>query len=396
MLNEAEIKRNIQRIRDKYVEKGFYLVGAGGSGLRATLGKQIAPSKLQEYSDDNDAARYLRMHTMMLDRQRGKRRAIVTADATCASSVIAPVDADLMSREIDALSPSHLLVDGGKARVFCADAAEIPNILREIGRLREITFRAVGEGTGEAVDLDSFDDYYLHLFIWNPQKCEVVGAYRLGLSDRILARHGERGFYTSSLFRYSSRFLYSIDPAIELGRSFIRAEYQRSFSPLMLLWKGIGQFVVRNPQYARLFGPVSISNAYHSLSQQLLVDFLSSNSFDWHLGRLVRPRNAWKPKNRLRPIWKKAEVEGIRSIEGISELVSVIEEDNKGMPILLKQYLKLGGRMLGFNIDQKFNDCLDGLVLVDLHKTDTSVLERYMGKAGAASFMAAGNARKSA
>jgi putative hemolysin len=364
--------------------------------LRITIGKQIPLARLETYSDDNDAARYLRLHTMMLDKQPRKRRANASAESTHNSDIIAAVDPALMSAEIDRLPESQLLVDTDRAQVFCADAAEIPNILREIGRLREVTFRAVGEGTGKPLDLDSFDTYYLHLFIWNPQKREIVGAYRLGLSDRILPQRGKRGFYTSSLFRYSGRFLHSIDPAIELGRSFIRAEYQRSFAPLMLLWKGIGQFVVRHPQYSRLFGPVSISNAYHSLSQQLLVDFLKTNSFDWHLGRFVRPRNAWKPQNRLRPVWKKTELEGIRSIDGISELVSVIEEDNKGMPILLKQYLKLGGRMLGFNVDQTFNDCLDGLVLVDLYATDPKVLERYMGKTGASSFMAAASVRKSA
>ena len=359
-----------------------------------TLGRRITLSQLQTYSDDNDAARYLRMHTMMLDKQSRKKQPGPSAGQLETSNIIGPVDPALMSRELSGLTASQLLVDTDSAQVYCARAAEIPNILREIGRLREVTFRAVGEGTGESLDLDAFDDYYRHLFIWNPQKQEIVGAYRLGLSDEILLSHGKRGFYTSSLFRYSSQFLNSITPAIELGRSFIREEYQRSFSPLMLLWKGIGQFVVRHPQYSRLFGPVSISNDYHSLSQQLLVDFLKSNSFDWQLGRFVRPRNAWKPKNKLRPIWKKTELEGIRSVEGISELVSVIEQDNKGMPILLKQYLKLGGRMLGFNVDNNFNDCLDGLVLVDLYDTDPKVLRRYMGKEGASAFLASTGTRK--
>ena len=361
-----------------------------------TIGKCISHSKLQTYPDDNDAARYLRMLTMMLDKQpRGKQQDL-PVDPADDINIIEPVDPAMMCAEIAKLGASQLLVDTDTAQVFCATAGEIPNILREIGRLREVTFRAVGEGTGRPIDLDTFDEYYRHLFIWNPQQQEIIGAYRLGLSDEILPSRGKQGFYTSSLFHYSGQFLRSISPAIELGRSFIRQEYQRSFSPLMLLWKGIGQFVVRHPQYSRLFGPVSISNDYHSLSQQLLVDFLKSNSFDWQLGKLVRPRNAWKPKNKLRPIWKKTELEGIRSVEGISELVSVIEQDNKGMPILLKQYLKLGGRMLGFNVDNNFNDCLDGLVLVDLYETDPKVLGRYMGKDGASSFLASARERKQA
>ena len=359
-----------------------------------TIGKSVSHSRLQAYPDDNDAARYLRMHTMMLDKQPRIKQQSLPVDQAEEIRTIEAVDPAVMCAEIVNLGASQLLVDTDAAQVFCATAGEIPNILREIGRLREVTFRAVGEGTGQSLDLDAYDDYYRHLFIWNPQEQEIIGAYRLGLSDEILPSRGKQGFYTSSLFRYSGQFLRSISPAIELGRSFIREEYQRSFSPLMLLWKGIGQFVVRHPQYARLFGPVSISNDYHSLSQQLLVDFLKSNSFDWQLGKLVRPRNAWKPKNKLRPIWKKTELEGIRSVEGISELVSVIEQDNKGMPILLKQYLKLGGRMLGFNVDNNFNDCLDGLVLVDLYETDPKVLNRYMGKDGVSSFLASARERK--
>ncbi len=113
-------------------------------------------------------------------------------------------------------------------------------VLQEIGRLRELTFRAVGEGSGKSADIDLFDAYYLHMFVWDAQANAIVGAYRLGLVEEILARYGKRGLYTHSLFRYGPRMLDMLKPAIELGRSFVRAEYQRSFAPMLLLWRGIG------------------------------------------------------------------------------------------------------------------------------------------------------------
>ncbi len=160
--------------------------------------------------------------------------------------------------------------------VLLAKAREIPNVLHEIGRLREVTFRQVGEGTGKPIDLDRFDDHYWHLFVWNRHANEVAGAYRLGPSDEILARFGPKGFYTSQLFQWKRTFLDRISPALELGRSFVRPEYQKTYAPLLLLWKGIGQFLIRNPQYKLLFGPVSISNGYTAASRQLMVKFLSA------------------------------------------------------------------------------------------------------------------------
>jgi putative hemolysin len=258
--------------------------------------------------------------------------------------------------------------------------------MQEIGRLREITFRAVGEGSGRPSDVDLYDSYYLHLFIWNSETHELVGAYRLGLADELYHHFGKRGLYSYSLFRYSRRLLKAINPAIELGRSFVRLEYQRNFTPLLLLWKGIGQFVQRHPRYSVLFGPVSISNDYSSTSQQLLVDFLHANNYDDRLSRLIRPRTPYRAA--LKPVWRKAELAGMGSIDNVSELVAMQEEGKKGVPILIKQYLKLGGRMLGFNVDREFNDCIDGLIMVDLLQTDTKVLQKYMGREGAEGFLA--------
>ncbi len=162
--------------------------------------------------------------------------------------------------------------------------------------MREVTFRQVHEGTGKAFDLDRFDAHYLHLFLWNHEKQEAVGAYRLGGTDQIMASLGSRGLYTTTLFDFEAHFLKEIYPALELGRSFIREEYQKNYTALLLLWKGIGQFVVRNPQYQILFGPVSISNAYNEFSQGLLATWLSMHTFLPELAQFIRPKNPFQVK----------------------------------------------------------------------------------------------------
>jgi putative hemolysin len=290
----------------------------------------------------------------------------------------------LIAAEVVKLDPGRTLVDAGEFSVLQARAAEIPNALHEIGRLREITFRACGEGTGKSIDLDLFDDHYWHLFVWNKTTREIVGAYRFGASGEILPRAGVKGFYTATLFHWKRDFLARIGPALELGRSFVRCEYQRNFAPLLLLWKGIGQFLVRNPQYKVLFGPVSISNEYTTASRQLIVLFLSTFRQSSDLAPLVRPRRPF----RRRPSKLARELVGatVADIEELSALIADVEMDRKGVPILLKQYLKLGGELVTFNVDPKFANALDGLIVVDLRKTDVRLLERYMGKEGAAAF----------
>ena len=291
-----------------------------------------------------------------------------------------------IAAEVAALSSDCRLLDSGKFQVFCARAEQIPAALREIGRLRAITFRAVGEGSDAALDLDRFDEKYLHLFLWDNDKRQIVGAYRLGQTDRIVADSGVDGLYTRTLFRYDERLIRRMPaPALELGRSFVRAEYQKSFSPLMLLWRGVGQFVVRNPRYAVLFGAVSISNRYAQLSRELMVDFLRLHRIDSALARYVKPRSPFRTR---RPaMTEEVNSSHLQNLEELSQMLAQIESDGKGVPILLKQYLKLGGRMLGFNLDDQFGDALDGLVVVDLRRTDIGVLSHYMGEDGAKAFL---------
>lgn len=292
--------------------------------------------------------------------------------------------ADRCASEVAALAPLQRLAANGDLAVYIAHAAQIPNLLREIGRQRELTFRAVGEGTGTAIDLDAYDADYLHLFIWDERQAKLAGGYRLGLSDHILARRGRKGLYTRSLFKMKKRLFEHMGPAIELGRSFVCAEYQRSFTPLLLLWKGIATFVSRHPHYRVLFGPVSISSDYAPASRQLIVDYLETALLDRDLARWVKPLR--KPV-RNHAAWSQADIAALGDIETISALLSGIEHDGKGVPVLLRQYLKLGGRLLGFNVDPQFNHAIDALLMVDLARCDQRTLQRYMGKQEAADYL---------
>jgi putative hemolysin len=349
-----------------------------GAQVQVRVGPPLAPAKLKVFETDEQLAAQLRLKTYILsDAPAGA--ALPDAKDSRGSSLepIAPaISPERLAAEIEALPPEALLVNLGKLRVYCAPTARIPWTLQELGRLRELTFRGVGEGTGRSADIDVFDDYYEHLFIWNTETREIIGAYRLGRTDEIGRRLGKRGLYTSTLFDYNDLFLKLLGPALELGRSFVRAEHQKSFVSLMLLWKGIGEYVGRNPRYCRLIGPVSISNDYRPVSRELLVGFLREHNFNPLAPTLVRPKRPFRGRFSLRSLGGNAWTLG--DIETLSTVVSDLEPDGKGAPVLLRQYLKLGGRMLGFNVDPDFGNALDCLVLVDLRKTNPRVLQKYM------------------
>lgn len=363
------------------------LLGKAHTTLRLRIGPPIPGAQLKACRSDAELVNYLRMRTYLLaefDSAGSGQEPARTARPPAKAPMAPATPRRLLRAEVEALPAEQRLAVSGRFTVHYARAPQIPWCLQEIGRLRELTFRAAGEGTGKASDIDLFDAYYLHLFVWDGAGQEIVGAYRLGRTDEILARYGKRGLYTHSLFKYRRQALERMDPGIELGRSFVRAEHQRSYAPLMLLWRGIGEFIARSPRYAVLFGAVSISGSYAPLSRRLLVDFLEANTVESSLARHVRPRRPFRAR---RPA---ACDDGgaLRDIEEVSRLVAQIERDDKGIPILLRQYLKLGGRLLGFSADPAFSDALDGLIVVDLRSTDPRLLARYMGEEGARAFRA--------
>ena len=367
------------------------LLNKRGKSIELRIGRRAPAEVLRAFPSDEEAIEYLRCRTYLLDR-RGqppdKPWGVPLLHAARGKSVIgvtAATASELLQAEIERLGADQKMCESDEMSVYLSGAKDMPNVVREIGRLRELTFREAGEGTGREVDLDRFDASYSHLFIWHKENRELVGAYRIGATPDILPRQGIRGLYTSTLFHYNPELFCRIGPAIELGRSFVRPEYQRQYAPLLLLWKGICQYVSRRPECAVLFGAVSISNDYNPVSQDLLVSFLRKHTPN-DLARLVRPRRPYHNSrfSRWHTRWL---CHFLQDFEELSDPISDLEKDGKGAPILIKQYMKLGGRVLGFNVDSSFSNALDGLILVDLRDTPPAVLGRYMSREGASAFL---------
>ncbi len=352
-----------------------------GKRVEIRIGSTIDPARIEAMPDDAEATKYLRLRTELLG-----RRATAESRAASDGDEIAPAAApDVLAAEIAALPADCLLENTREYAVYLADARQIPLALGEIGRLREITFRAAGEGTGESRDLDRFDPHYRHLFLWNKQKREIAGAYRLGEVQKIVARFGPKGLYTESLFRFQWGFISRLGPSLELGRSFIRPEYQKQFAPLLLLWKGIGSFVARHPEYSMLIGAVSVSNQYSPASRELIARYFEAQGAVGEWRGTVRARRPLR--GNLVQKWETATLCALLpEMDDLSAPIADLEPDGKGVPVLVKQYVKLGGKLLAFSVDPQFGNTLDGFVMVDLTRTSPEILGRYMGKAEAQSF----------
>ncbi len=371
-----------------------------GKPVEVRVGSEIPADAIARIGDDREATDYLRWRTYLL----GRRSKAETSWPAAVRSKLAqsrlafhppkpvasPIERHFLQQELDALPADRCLAQNAEFGVYLATADEAPRLLQEVGRLREVTFRQAGEGTGNSRDLDRFDPYYWHMLLWHKTRCELVGAYRAGNTAEILAQHGVHGLYTSTLFHYDARLFERLGPALELGRSFIRAEYQRQYAPLLLLWKGIARLVARNPfathsKISVLFGAVSISNDYNAASREMIYRFFESRIQQDELAGLIKPRSPFRPA-RLQPLDCSAMCAALSHMEELSQPITDVESDGKGLPVLLRQYAKIGGKLLGFNLDRKFSNVLDGLIVVDLRQTEPAVLERYMGREDAARF----------
>lgn len=293
---------------------------------------------------------------------RKKRKA--GGGKSVADELAEPVDPLLLGRELDALAGERMLTQVGNMCLFCAPTSVIPLTMKEIARLREVTFRAVGEGTQLETDSDEYDDLYEHLFVWDAEKQAIAGAYRIGFGDVLLDNRGFEGFYTYTLFEFSRRLNDVLRQSIELGRSFVVPGYQRRSQTLLLLWRGILHVLLRNPSYRYLMGPVSMSGGYAMAAKWLLIDYIKANHWNAELARYVVPRNGVGALGR--PAVDEEMIRRIVSTDEIDKLIRDVEPSGQGMPVLMKKYLQLGGRVMGFNIDPLFNDALDAMLILDL------------------------------
>jgi len=367
---------------------GRELLRQRGRVVRMTIGRPVSARRLAAVGDAAAQTAYLRVRTYGLAAEAPARGSLLRAAPRPVRQ--APVDAavpvEALTREIDALPARCTLLTAAPWRVCLATAAEAPLALREIGQLRERTFRAAGEGTGRAADLDGFDGHYRHLFVWHEERRQIAGAYRLAATDDVLASRGLHGLYTRTLFRYPATLLRDLGPALELGRSFVRTEFQRDYQPLLLLWRGIGAVVAANPRYRTLFGPVSISAEYGPTTRQLLARVLLASRGSL-LQSFVVPRRPLPPPADGTDALVHSRV--ATTLQDVDTLVRELESERRGLPVLLRHYLKLNAKLLGFSVDPAFGGVLDGLVVVDLLDVDRALLARYLGKDAARAFVAA-------
>jgi putative hemolysin len=377
------------KLRTAFLLQEF--LGQEGKTVEVRVGSEIAPDAFEAIRDDAKAMEYLRWRTYLLARRaKAGPSPLKAVRAKFArpkphQPVATAVHPALLEKELAQLPEGRCLAENGDFAVYLGNADEMPHMLHEVGRLREVTFRKVGEGTGQSLDLDRFDRYYWHLLVWHRTKQELVGAYRAGKTADIVRTHGIRGLYTSTIFRYDERLLEKLGPALELGRSFVRPEYQRQYPPLLLLWKGIARLVAMWPEIPVLFGAVSVSNEYTKASREMIFRFFEARIQEDELAPLVAPRHPFRP-GLLRRWDCRSMCHTLRDLEELSQPINDVEPDGKGLPILLRQYAKVGGRLLGFSVDRNFSNTLDGLIVVDLRKTDPLVLDRYMGRETATKF----------
>ena len=246
--------------------------------------------------------------------------------------------------------------------VFFTTFDEIPSMMREIGRQRELTFRAVGEGTNLPFDLDEYDKHYHHLILWDNADQKIVGAYRMALGAEVMKKHGIKGFYTSSLFDFDQELHPFFNKVIEMGRAYISMEYQQKPLPLFLLWRGIVHVCLRNPNHKFLMGGVSISSRFSDFSKSLMIEFMRSNYFDPAVAQHVHPKNDYKVHLSERD--KNLFFEDLdNDLNKFDKLIDDFEPEMR-MPVLIKKYIKQNAKVVAFNVDPNFNDAIDGLMYI--------------------------------
>ncbi len=351
------------------------------STIRLRIGKVISPSDLESFGNHHKASRYLRACLFALGSQVPVKKFFKSNLKLPKNieKIIDPVPLPDTEAEIELLRQNGgLLQTKGNYETYLGRTELIPNILRELGRLREVTFREVGEGTNQKLDVDRYDLYYNHLFVWdNDEKC-IIGAYRLGRGNDILKQHGTKGFYVTSLFSLDEPLLPILEKTLELGRSFVVRKYQQKPLPLFLLWQGILCFLRDHKEYQYLMGPVSISNDFSVFSKDLLIAFIKKNYFNHELAAYVHPHTGFVVQTNQDDI--DVVLERSNDLQQLDKFIASIEPNYLKVPILLKQYIKQNAKIIAFNVDPLFNNSLDGLMILDLNDVPQETYEMLQSR----------------
>ncbi len=354
--------------------------------IKVRIGKPISVVEQNEYKTIEEYSEFLRRKTYMLSNSFNEKSKMLSPQNLALNlktpkvpkEIVFPANLEKMIAEVEQLKATDCRFFQSKNyEVFFTKASNIPTILHEIGRLREITFREVGEGTNESIDTDKYDHYYHHMFLWDDDSKRVAGAYRMGLGSEIYPKYGMEGFYLNDLFRFDSELHDMMKHSIEMGRAFIVKDYQQKPMPLFLLWRGIIHTTLRYPEHKFLLGGVSISNQFTDFSKSLMIEFMKSNYYDPYIAQYIKPKKEFKVKLKDADkdfIFDEAEAD----LNKFDKIIDELEPGNLRLPVLIKKYLKQNARLVAFNVDPLFNNAIDGLMYIRIADIPESTMRPVM------------------
>mgnify|MGYP006201295863 FL=1 len=353
--------------------------------IKVRIGKPISVAEQNEHQSIEEYSEFLRKKTYMLansfDDEDSKLLNPVNLNLKAPKppkQIVKPANHEEILKEIEELKKGdYRLTQSKNYQVYFVSADKIPNILHEIGRLREITFREVGEGTNESIDLDQYDQYYNHMFLWDDDAQVIAGAYRMGLGSEIYPKYGIEGFYLQDLFRFEPELYDMMSKSIEMGRAFIIKEYQQKPMPLFLLWKGIVHTTLRHPEHKYLIGGVSISNQFTDFSKSLMIEFMKSHYYDPYVAQYIHPKKEFKVKLKDADkdfLFNETEAD----LNKFDKIIDEIEPGSLRLPVLIKKYIKQNARVVAFNVDPMFNNSVDGLMYIRIADLPESTMKPVM------------------
>lgn len=354
--------------------------------IKVRIGRPISVEEQNEHYDINDYGNFLRFKTYLLSnayKDEDTRKWIKVPSFNfkfpkSVKDIIEPQPQEKILEEVNALREGdHRLLQTKNYEIFLCKSDKIPHILTELGRLREITFREVGEGTNNELDLDKYDKYYHHMFLWDSETEKICGAYRMGLGAEIYKKYGINGFYLNELFRFESELYPMMAQSIEMGRAFIIKEYQQKPMPLFLLWKGIIHTTLRYPEHKFLIGGVSISNQFSDFSKSLMIEFMRSHYFDPYIAQYVTPKMEYKVNlkdSEKDLIFGDAEAD----LNKFDKIIEDVEPGKLRVPVLIKKYIKQNAKVIAFNVDPLFNNAIDGLMYIKISDLPESTVKPVM------------------
>ena len=329
------------------------------------IGRSIYPKEIQRYTEVHQLRELLRQRVFLLGNALAPEYKLFGQKRPSEALPIAkPISGLEQKQEIEQLTKDGaMLVEKRNYQVFLSKAGQIPNILQEIGRQREIAFRAIGEGSNLALDLDTFDYHYHHLILWDCEEEQLAGSYRLAIGSEIYPNLGYNGFYVSTLFRFKKRVRPVLEQSLEMGRAFLIAEHQQKTMPLFMLWSGIREVMLRHPELQYIIGCASISNNFSRFSRNLMVGFLLKNFGDTSLAQDIRPRKPYRLKlnTEARHLIMNSRPEDLVQFD---RKVDELEPGDLRIPSLIKKYLQQKAFIVCFNVDPLFNNSLDGFMYI--------------------------------